>query len=524
LLNYISSHQWPPDNIFENLIVKTNNFEEFLLDGKNGLIFYENLIKNLTLQYVCNTLLNEIRIPKDFFVFLSIPNLDYFINGLLCLYYPFHKVPKDDFSSLTNEIIQLVLLQQYTNYKDLHVSIILGEEYNYETSFKGILTFMQLITEYLKIPNIILSFSFNNNFNNKLLSNFVDFFASYFNDKLVYPNLFFLKLNNGKDTEFLSSFNNLFKKYPYLRLVLCTEKSDNFSLTSYGFINEKVNIPWGVPIIATINLVNVTAFKNYNEDKILSYLINLIENIYKIFMYKNTLLKKSSIIYNKILRNNELYFFNYYLNLCGFYESIFMITNKSIFNDSSAFNLANKILRTIIEVLKEYNLKYDFSVKLSQINDTVSFKNKPFNDDLPWKNIKILRNIKLYGPSHNLTPDWYAFANLKEKIKNELRLLKYFEGGFSINLPIEFDHVKIDEIVVMAYDCLVKSPLKHLILDVYSLFTFCIECKIFFEKYHLRCPKCKSFNLKYLSMQNNQLQFFSYNESDSLIKKHYYIV
>jgi predicted transcriptional regulator len=525
LLKYYTSNNLLTINALDTLILKYEKLEEFLINkNENGLLQNNNLIESLTLQYIFNRIINEMGIRGDLFKFVNIPNLSYFISGILCLHYPLFINSLEGIHLTANEIIQLILLKSNLDYKDLNILISFNGENNYESLLNGIFTLMQLIVEYLRKQNVTLFFSLNYDINSKLLLKLIEFFTFSFNEKLIYPNLFYIKVSriNNENLKNLSLFSNLFTAYPYLRITIFKEHSRCFSLTSYGLLNENSNDIWGIPTIATLNLVNVASFNNYNEDKIFSYLINLIDNIYKIFKYKNNLLNKLSNYYNGLFKNKPYDFSNYYLNLYGFYESIQLITNKSFFNDDSAFNLANKFLRNIIEILKEKNLKNDFQVKLSLVNDTISFKNKPFNPDFLRKSKKILRDIKLHGLSSSLTPDWFSFGNLKEKIKNELRLLKYFEGGFIINLPVDFNYIKINEIILIAKEILLNSPLKHLVLDIYSIFTFCNDCKTFFHEYHLKCPNCKNFNLKYLSMHDNQLRFFNYSEAFLLIKKHYY--
>jgi hypothetical protein len=483
-----------------------------------------NLLESLELQYIFNKFINEMDFRPDLFEFINIPNLNHFLNGLLCLHYPLYVYSLKNIHLTINEIIQLILLKNNINYKDLNILISFNEENDAESLIHSIFMSMQLIMEHLSKQDVILSFSLNYEISSKLLPKLFESFIFSFDERLIYPNQFYINVFyiNNENLKNFSLFNNLFVKYPYLRITLFRELSRNFTLTSYGLINENSSNIWGIPTIATLNLVNIVAFNNYDEDKIFSYLIDLIDKIYEIFKYKKNLLNKLSNYYKKLFKNKSYDFSNYYLNLYGFYESIQLITNKSFFNDASAFNLANKFLRNLTEVLKEKNLKNDFHVKLSLVNDTISFKNKPFNSGFLWKSKKILRDIKLYGLSSTLSPDWFSFSSLEEKMRNELRLLKYFEGGFIINLPIDFNYIKINDVILIAKESLLNSPLKHLALDVYSVFTFCCDCKIFFKEYHLRCPNCKNFNLKYLSMHNNQLRFFNYNEAFLLIKKHYY--
>ena len=526
LLEYYSSNNLSFINTLDTLILKFKNVEEFLINknNENNLLLNNNLLESLELQYIFNKFINEMDFRPDLFEFINIPNLNHFLSGLLCLHYPLYVYSLKNIHLTINEIIQLILLKNNINYKDLNILISFNEENDAESLIHSIFTSMQLIMEHLSKQDVILSFSLNYEISSKLLPKLFESFIFSFDERLIYPNQFYINVFyiNNENLKNFSLFNNLFVKYPYLRITLFRELSRNFTLTSYGLINENSSNIWGIPTIATLNLVNIVAFNNYDEDKIFSHLIDLIDKIYEIFKYKKNLLNKLSNYYKKLFKNKSYDFSNYYLNLYGFYESIQLITNKSFFNDASAFNLANKFLRNLTEVLKEKNLKNDFHVKLSLVNDTISFKNKPFNSGFLWKSKKILRDIKLYGLSSTLSPDWFSFSSLEEKMRNELRLLKYFEGGFIINLPIDFNYIKINDVILIAKESLLNSPLKHLALDVYSVFTFCCDCKIFFKEYHLRCPNCKNFNLKYLSMHNNQLRFFNYNEAFLLIKKHYY--
>lgn len=345
-----------------------------------------------------------------------------------------------------------------------------------------------------KLEDLInLQNRFNNYF--KLLLQLISFEHNHFikisfNDiNLLNPNL--IKDHNDKiliknELSLESGFNNIINRLhsitSYLKEIPVLSFYNKYVSTGgpscLDYFNSSAD-EWVVIGTISLNMPRLVIESNYNEDKLKEKLFNLFKISYKIALLKE----------NKIKINNFMDKFmpKFFINIIGLFESIFLLTNKSI-NDTSSYKLLRSLLVEMNKIVEEIDSENLLS--LSSVRDYEASKSFS-NYDLKQNDINFKRELrfalKKHGYSFGIIPPWVSL-NFKQNLSLQGPLLQYFKGGYTTELFIQPSSIEENSLKEIFEQAFLNYKLKT--IRISTIACVCSKCYKHKDSENDLCKHC----------------------------------
>ena len=339
------------------------------LNSINKLIFFENKIKLYSLPiilfYFCKVnqnqfeLLEKIKISHYYYIF-KVPfnfifDLNYIYKNNLKFFYNIniHKLNLD--YKILFKLKNLKLCLKYTKKKlNIYNKKFFISSLKHFTSHNDINKTIENIN-----LNLLYFFKFNKN-NKKIKSYFYNKSCFNFNEIFLFNNL--NNVSNLYINNLIKIFNNFNKNPSYLLFI---NSALNFFILAffYKFLNKKININNNNSVYLTeISQLNLIKNQNYNDLKNFKIYFNKKINIWPFYFLLPNLK-------HTINNNNNLFFYNFSINIIKFYKSIayYPLNNSYLKNKGHSEKLR----------LRRQVLLYDFN-RFNKFNITL-FKSNLYN-------------------------------------------------------------------------------------------------------------------------------------------------
>ena len=236
---------------------------------------------------------------------------------------------------------------------------------------------------------------------------------------------------------------------------------------------------WVVIGTISLNMPRLVIESNYNEDKLKEKLFNLFKISYKIALLKE----------NKIKINNFMDKFmpKFFINIIGLFESIFLLTNKSI-NDTSSYKLLRSLLVEMNKIVEEIDSENLLS--LSSVRDYEASKSFS-NYDLKQNDINFKRELrfalKKHGYSFGIIPPWVSL-NFKQNLSLQGPLLQYFKGGYTTELFIQPSSIEENSLKEIFEQAFLNYKLKT--IRISTIACVCSKCYKYKDSENDLCKHC----------------------------------
>jgi DNA-binding transcriptional ArsR family regulator len=393
---------------------KEINYYNLHVSKENELI--ENKRINI-LQYLISNI-NEL---KEYLHLIYISSLDFFYEKSIDLRMDMARISYTGENEKENI---LVLYNSYFKIKNILNSLSTGILLNKSDSFINI---QNKFYYYFKM--LLQLLSFDNDY-------FIKFAFSDIN--LLRPNL--IKNYDGKiligcDLNLESRVNDIIncihlissylKEIPFLSFFDREDSSGGPSCLDYFNPNAD---EWVVMGSISLNMPRLVVESNYNEDKLKEKLFDLFKLSHKLALLKESKIKKNNFM--------NVFMAKFFINIIGLFESIFLLTNKTI-NDNSSYKLLRNLLIEMDKIVEE--IDSENLLGLSSVRDYEA--SKAFSDyDLKQNDISFKRELrfalKKHGYSFGIIPSWISL-NFKQNLSLQGPLLQYFKGGYTAELFIQ---------------------------------------------------------------------------------------